>query len=79
MKMLKRLIAILIVITLINIFPIIANINSVNAAGNVQLSLVPQPYIDVVLSKSRTNTNLTNFKQDLLNALKARGVDTSKM
>lgn len=79
MKMLKRLIAILIIITLINIFPIIANINSVNAAGNVQLSLVPQPYIDVVLSKSRTNTNLTNFKQDLLNALKARGVDTSKV
>ena len=79
MKILKKLLAILIIITLINLFPIIINLSKVEAADTVSLSLVPQPYIDVVLSKSKTNTNLLNFKQDLLNAHKLQGVDTSKV
>lgn len=79
MKILKKILVIIIIITLVNIFPIIANISTVGAADIVSLSLVPQPYIDVVLSKAKTNTDLINFKTDLLEALKLQNVDTTKV
>jgi len=78
-KVLKKILAIILIITFIHIFPIITNISKVEAADVVKLSLQPQPYIDVVLSKANTSTNLTNFKNDLLNSLKAQGVDITKV
>ena len=44
-------------------------------ASNVSFTIVPNPEIDVVLTKSKTNTNVTNFKNDLLNALEAQGIN----
>ena len=44
---------------------------------NVTISIFPKPKVDIVLAKSRTTTNVTNFKNDLMNALKSQGVDTS--
>ena len=79
MKLLKKTLAIFLIILLINVFEIAINLSSVKSADVVELSLVPQPYIDVVLSKAKTNTDLTNFKTDLLNSLKNKGVDTSKV
>lgn len=43
----------------------------------VSLQVTPSPLIDVVLTKSKTDTNVTNFDTDLLNALRNQGVDTS--
>lgn len=79
MKILKKILVIIIIITLVNIFPIIANISTVGAAETVSLSLVPQPYIDVVLSKAKTNSELTNFKKDLLLELEKQKVDIDKV
>ena len=79
MKILKRTTALFLIILLINILPIANSISPVDATNPVNLSLIPQPYIDVVLSKAKTSTNLNNFKPDLLNALKSRGVDISKV
>ena len=79
MKILKKIIALCLIILLINILPIVNFISPVDAANPVNLSLIPQPDIDVVLSKAKTSTNLNNFKPDLLNALKDRGVDISKV
>ena len=44
-------------------------------ASNVSFQIVPDPEIDVVLTKSKTSTNVTNFKNDLLNALAAQGIN----
>lgn len=49
------------------------------AADFVELSFVPSPYIDIVLAKGRTTVNLNNFKTDMENALKSRGIDTNKV
>lgn len=79
MKFLKKILIIILIILLTNIFPIATKWVNVVAASEVSLSLVPQPYIDVVLAKSQTTTDLTNFRADVLNALKAQGVDISKV
>ena len=47
------------------------------SSQEISFSLTPDPYIDIVLAKSKTNTNVTNFKQDLLNALNTQGVNTN--
>ena len=41
----------------------------------VQLSISPKPKIDIVLSKARTKTDVTNFETDIKNALIARSID----
>ena len=46
-------------------------------ASSVSFTIVPDPEIDVVLTKSKTSTNVTNFKNDLLNALATQGVNTN--
>lgn len=46
---------------------------------NITLGLNPTPDIDIVLSKSRTNVNLSNFERDIKNALARKGVDPSRI
>lgn len=46
---------------------------------NVVLSIVPKPKIDIVLAKARTKTDVTNFKTDIVEALKKVNVDTSDL
>ncbi len=79
MKALKKILAMILIINIVISLPIFMPIIDSQAAETVTLSLIPQPYIDVVLSKSRTSTELTNFKQNLLDALKSRAVDTTKV
>lgn len=50
---------------------------STDNSEQVSLQVTPSPLIDVVLTKSKTSTNVTNFDTDLLNALRNQGVDTS--
>ena len=77
----KKLGKILKTITILIVFIFIIQmvINITKAADVVELSLVPSPYIDIVLAKGRTNVNLNNFKTDMENALKNRGIDIEKV
>ncbi len=77
MKNIKRILAITLIIILI--YSIQLPIFNVNAANMVSLKLIPQPYIDVVLAKAKTETDLTTFEQDLRAALKKLAVDTDKV
>ena len=79
MKILKKILVIFTIILITNIFPILINITNVEAADVVKLTLQTTPYIDVVLSTSKTTTDLTNFNSNLLNALASRNIDTSKV
>ena len=45
----------------------------------VTLKVTPAPLIDVVLTKSKTSTNVNNFSNDLMNALRNQAVDTTKV
>jgi len=78
-KILKKILVIFTIILITNIFPILINITNVEAADVVKLTLQTTPYIDVVLSTSKTTTDLTNFNSNLLNALASRNIDTSKV
>ena len=79
MRIVKKVISAFIIITLVSLMPISLYMNSSNAASNVQLSLTPTPYIDVVLAKSKTSTDLTNFQSDLLTALEKQGVNKKQV
>ena len=79
MKLLKKLVT-----SILNIIFIIITVLSI--LGTVSLSsqevsftLIPDPYIDIVLSKGKTNTDVTNFKQDILNALSQQGVNINRV
>ena len=79
MRIVKKVISAFIIITLVSLMPISLYMNSSNAASNVQLSLTPTPYIDVVLAKSKTSTDLTNFQSDLLTALEKQGINKNQV
>ena len=49
------------------------------SSQEISFTLIPDPYIDIVLAKSKTSTNLNNFKQDMLNSLSSQGINTSKV
>lgn len=74
-KKIIKIIAIIVIAIMITT----VTIKMVKATQIVELSLVPNPYIDVVLAKGKTQTNLTNFKTDLENSLEAEGIDKSKV
>ena len=65
------IIIILIVLMVVNTFPTVSL-----SSQNVSFTMIPDPYIDIVLSRGNTNTNVTNFKQDIENALAQQGIDT---
>lgn len=69
----------IITILIVFLFIIQLVLNITKAADIVELSLVPSPYIDIVLAKGRTNINLNNFKADMEKALENRGIDISKV
>lgn len=79
MRIVKKVISAFIIITLVSLMPISLYMNSSNAASNVQLSLTPTPYIDVVLAKSKTSTDLINFQSDLLTALEKQGINKNQV
>ena len=79
MRIVKKVISAFIIITLVSLTPISLYMNSSNATSNVQLSLTPTPYIDVVLAKSKTSTDLTNFQSDLLTALEKQGINKNQV
>ena len=79
MRIVKKVISAFIIITLVSLTPISLYMNSSNANSNVQLSLTPTPYIDVVLAKSKTSTDLTNFQSDLLTALEKQGINKNQV
>ena len=49
------------------------------SSQQVSFTITPDPYIDIVLAKSKTNTNLNNFESDILSALSREGINTSKV
>lgn len=49
------------------------------SSQQVSISLIPNPKIDIVLAKARTNTNVTNFETDILNALKTKNINTDNV
>ena len=77
MKILKRIL--IMTMIFIMLLPLSVNIINVSAADTVNLTLTPQPYIDVVLAKAKTTTQLNNFETDLRAALKTQGVDNEKV
>lgn len=79
MRIVKKVISAFIIITLVSLTPISLYMNSSNATSNVQLSLTPTPYIDIVLAKSKTSTDLTNFQSDLLTALEKQGINKNQV
>lgn len=79
MRIVKKVISAFIIITLVSFTPISLYMNSSNATSNVQLSLTPTPYIDIVLAKSKTSTDLTNFQSDLLAALEKQGINKNQV
>ena len=46
------------------------------SSQEVALTFLPAPKIDIVLAKSKTSTDVTNFKEDMLTQLAAQGIDT---
>ena len=44
---------------------------------NVTVSIVPKPKIDIILAKSKTVTDVTNFEENMLQELKNQNIDTS--
>lgn len=79
MKIGKKILAILCILTLLQIWNIIPLLLESQAVEDVTLSLVPSPDIDIALAKAKTGVDLTNFEADLRNALKQKGVDTDKV
>ena len=72
----KRLLGIISsIVTIIIVVLMLATVSL--TASSVSFTIVPDPEIDVVLTKSKTSTNVTNFKNDLLNALATQGVNTN--
>ena len=70
----KKLLGIIVFFTTIII--VVSKLATVSlTASSVSFTIVPDPEIDVVLTKSKTSTDVTNFKNDLLNALEAQGVN----
>lgn len=47
------------------------------AAQEVNLTILPDPYIDIVLATGSTTTDVTNFESDIRKALVAQGVNTN--
>lgn len=47
------------------------------SSQEVTLTFLPAPKIDIVLAKSKTTTDVTNFKDDMLVQLEEQGIDTS--
>ena len=77
----KKVLKVIRIVTalIILLFVIQTAINITRAAERVELSLVPSPYIDIVVAKGRTNVDLNNFKTDMENALRTRGIDINKV
>lgn len=46
------------------------------SSQQITLSIIPDPKIDIALTKSRSTTNISNFKDDILKALEEKGVKT---
>ena len=46
---------------------------------DVNISITPNPNIDIVLSKAKTATSVTTFESDIKNALDRKGIDTSNV
>lgn len=76
MKVSKKILIIITTVILINVSLFLSRMSNEEAATAVNLSIVTQPYIDVVLSKSKTTTDLSSFKEDLLRSLKSKNVKT---
>ena len=70
----RKIFKIIIISTLV--FSLLS-IPSLGESQNVTVSITPKPKIDIVLAKTRTKTDLTNFEGDILNGLKSKSVDTS--
>ncbi|MCI9063259.1 MAG: hypothetical protein HFJ17_01450 [Clostridia bacterium] len=79
MKVIKKIISILIIVTLIDFSSIMNTLPKVQAGETVQLSLTTQPNIDVVLSKAKTSMDLTNFTEDLYQALATQGIKRERV
>ena len=77
-KRTKRIIK-LIPILIILILAVQGIIYITSAAEVVELTLMPSPYIDIVLAKGRTSVNLNNFKTDMEKALTKQGIDINKV
>lgn len=76
MKVTKKILIIITTVILINVSLFMSRLSNEEAATAINFSIVTQPYIDVVLAKSKTETDLSTFKTDLLNSLKSKGVKT---
>ena len=69
---------ILILITTSTLFSFFSTISlSSDVEEQITLQVEPRPLIDVVLTKAKSETDVTNFKTDLLQALQNQNIDTS--
>lgn len=74
----KLIINVTLVIIVATIIVSFFNVRS-EAASSVQIRLQPNPKIDIVTSKIKSTTDITNFKADILNALSRKGIDTEQV
>lgn len=74
-KVIGSLMVIMIILTLI-----VSILTTVSfSSQQVSISLFPNPKVDIVLAKSKTTTDVTNFETDILNQLQSLGVNTSNV
>lgn len=79
MKRSRRIIHFLAVIMILSTITVTVLSTASFSSQKVSISLIPNPKIDIVLAKSKTSTNLTNFESDILNALKSKNINTSQV
>lgn len=77
-SLIKLIINLTLIIIVTAIIVSFFNVRS-EAASSVQIRLQPNPKIDIVTSKIKSTTDISNFKQDILNALARKGIDTTQV
>ena len=68
-----------ILILAINLMILMPLVSSIANEQNVTVSITPKPKIDIALAKGISTTDVTNFKDDIINGLKAQNIDTSNV
>ena len=78
-NMLFKLIKVMLIIVLIepNIIGLVSA--AANDNQNVNISITPDPLIDIVLAKPNDGVDMSSFNVDIINALGNKGIDTEKI
>lgn len=74
----KNFVKIIIILLIIFMF-IIYTYTLAAESQNINMTIVKNTNVDLILSKGKTSINLTNFEEDLKNALLNEGIDPNRI